>query len=119
MKLRLPERQMKRGFTLNAVLPEGPPPNSRRARLRFFMASTWWCMFGGELGPFATKGEIRRKTRTWVSEYWRKEESARFERRLAEARQRFGVRDEATGVVTLPLTPEVEEFLLGAAEAEG
>ena len=38
-----------------------------------------------------------------------------YNSRMAEARQRFGVLDEATGVVALPLTPEVENFLLGDA----
>ena len=98
---------------LDRLLPAGAPRNSRRSRLRFFIASTWWCMFGGNLGPFATREEIRRQTRAWLSEYWREEELARFNRRLNETIQRFGVRDETTGVVTLPLTPEVKEFLLG------
>ena len=73
---------------------------------------------------FETKQEIRRVARERALAKARDEglrEGLRLQSdRMAEARRRFGVRDEATGIVTLPLTPEVEEFLLGenASEAE-
>ena len=66
---------------------------------------------------FETKMEIRRAARAQAlakeREKGLREGLRLYSGRIAEARQRFGVRDEATGIVTLPLTPEVEEFLLG------
>ena len=62
---------------------------------------------------FETKMEIRRAAREKALAKVRLEERQRFDGLMAEARQRFGVRDETTGVMTLPLTPEVEDFLRG------
>ncbi len=41
----------------------------------------------------------------------RTEGSKARDSRYAEARRRFGIRDEATGVLLLPFTQEVEDFL--------
>ena len=73
---------------------------------------------------FETKMEIRRAARAKALAKERdkglreglRERLRRYSSRIAEARQRFGVRDDATGIVTLPLTPEVEEVLLGEAD---
>ena len=69
---------------------------------------------------FETKMEIRRVARAKALAKARdeglREGLRRYSSRMAEARQRFGVRDEATGVITLPLTSEVEEFLLGESD---
>lgn len=66
---------------------------------------------------FETRAEIRRVARERVLAKERdkglREGRRRYSSRIAEARQRFGVRDEATGEVRLVVTPEVEEFLLG------
>lgn len=66
---------------------------------------------------FETKQEIRRVARANAlakeRDKGRREERERIDGLIAEARQRFGIRDEATGVMTLPLTPEVEDFLRG------
>jgi hypothetical protein len=72
---------------------------------------------------FETKMEIRRAARAKALAKERdkglreglREGLRRHSSRLAEARQRFGVLNEETGVVTLPLTLEVENFLLGEA----
>ena len=70
---------------------------------------------------FETKMEIRRAARAKALAQERekgmregiREGMSRYSNRMAEARLRFGVRDEETGVVTLALTPEVEDFLSG------
>ena len=92
-------------------LTPGAREGSFRCRLRFFLASTWYGLGGS--GLFATKAEIRADARQWVYEYWRNEARARFTRRLKEAEQRYGFRDDATGSIMLPITPEVEQFLRG------
>ena len=64
---------------------------------------------------FRTKEEIRRATRAtiWARGYaeGRAEARKEFLNRLTEAVRRFGILDETTGVMMLPLTPEVEDFL--------
>lgn len=97
-------------------LEPGAREGSFRYRLRFFLASTWFSVWGNGLPPFATKAEIRAAARQWVYEYWRNEARARFTRRLKEAEQRFGFRDEATGIIMLRITPEVERFLRGETD---
>ena len=92
-------------------LAPGAREGSFRYRLRFFLASTWYGLGGS--GLFAGKAEIRAAARQWLVEYQRNEAQARFVRRLKAAEQRFGVRDEATGLTMLPMTPEVEQFLFG------
>ena len=62
---------------------------------------------------FEDKMEIRRVARARALAKARAEGRRHHNRRLNEARQRFGVRDEATGIVSLPFTPEVEDFLNG------
>ena len=92
-------------------LAPGAQEGGFRYRLRFFLASTWYGLGGG--GLFAAKAEIRAAARQWVAEYQRNEAQARFIRRLQAAEQHFGVRDEATGLTMLPMTPEVEQLLFG------
>ena len=62
---------------------------------------------------FETKMEIRRAAREQALAKARAEGRQQYARRMDEALQLFGVRDETTGVMTLPLTPEVEGFLSG------
>ena len=95
-------------------LAPGARVGSFRYRLRFFLASTWYALGGG--GLFATRAEIRAAARQWTAEYQRNETRARFIRRLKAAEQRFGFRDEATGNIMLPMTPEVEQFLYGGTD---
>lgn len=97
-------------------LAPGAREGSFRYRLRFFLASTWFSVCGSGLPPFATKAEIRAAARQWVYEYWRNEAQACFIRRLKVAKQRYGFRDEATGNIILPITPEVERFLRGETD---
>ena len=56
---------------------------------------------------FATKEEIRRAARAKLVE----KERRKVRREVAEMLRRHGVRDEATGRITLELTPEVAAFL--------
>ena len=56
---------------------------------------------------FATKEEIRRAARAKLIE----KERRKVRREVAEMLRRHGVRDEATGRITLELTPEVAAFL--------
>ena len=69
---------------------------------------------------FRTKEEIRRATRAkiWARGYAEGRAEARkgFLNRLTEAVRRFGILDETTGVMMLPLTPEVEDFLHSDAQ---
>ncbi len=60
---------------------------------------------------FRTTEEIRRATRAKMLARARAKERKEFDKRLAEAIRRFGILDEATGLVTLPFTPEVKDCL--------
>ena len=65
---------------------------------------------------FETKMEIRRAARAKALAKARAEGRQQYERRMDEAERLFGMRDETTGVVTLPLTPEVKDFLSGGPD---
>lgn len=82
---------------------------------------------------FETKTEIRRAAREQalakarqegvlegiqegIQEGFR-EAGQHHDRRMTAALQRFGVRDAASGSLMLPMTPEVEQFLRGDADA--
>ena len=60
---------------------------------------------------FETKAEIRRAARARVREEGRREGQEETRRELTEMLRRHAVRDEATGHITLELTPEVAAFL--------
>ena len=82
-------------------------------------------LFDGVREMFRTAAEIREATRARIRARGRAEGIAEgiaegrtegrkeYDKRVSEAERRFGTRDEATGEVTLTLTPEVRDFLRG------
>ena len=66
---------------------------------------------------FETRMEIRRAAREQALAKARqegiREAAQRRDNLMTAALQRFGVRDEASGSLMLPMTPEVEQFLRG------
>ncbi len=120
------------GFTVigcasMAVLAEFAGSDSR-AFLYFEIAATklYWSfvlplagLFDGVRKMFEKASELRARTRErGIAEgILRGRRNER--RRMRQALERFGVRDDASGVVTLNFTPEVLEFLFDESDESG
>ena len=77
-------------------------------------------LFEGARKMFEKASEIRAAQRARMRERWtsegREEERKKSVSRMQEAYKRFGV--QQNGVLVLPRTPEVEEFLFGQPEED-